>query len=71
MSEKTWGTVFNRYLARGHDHASAAHEADQWEKRTDATRWHRCPSTHCERTQECRSPHECSAARRKPVDGGS
>jgi hypothetical protein len=23
-------------------------------------RWHICPSTHCERWQECRSPHECS-----------
>jgi hypothetical protein len=25
-------------------------------------RWSRCPSTHCERAQECRSPSECSAA---------
>lgn len=25
-------------------------------------RWKRCPSTHCERHQECRSPHECSAS---------
>lgn len=23
-------------------------------------RWCVCPSTHCERHQECRSPHECS-----------
>jgi len=22
--------------------------------------WKRCPSTHCERAQECRSPNECS-----------
>ena len=22
--------------------------------------WRHCPSTHCERSQECRSPHECS-----------
>lgn len=22
--------------------------------------WTRCPSTHCERSEECRSPHECS-----------
>ena len=22
--------------------------------------WERCPSTHCERRQECCSPHECS-----------
>ena len=25
-----------------------------------APHWTRCPSTHCERSQECRSPHECS-----------
>ena len=25
-------------------------------------RWKRCPSTHCERAEECRSPNECSAA---------
>ena len=24
--------------------------------------WVNCPSTHCERSQECRSPSECSAA---------
>ena len=24
-------------------------------------RWALCPSTHCERRQECSSPHECSA----------
>lgn len=23
-------------------------------------RWRICPSTHCERSQECRSPNECS-----------
>jgi hypothetical protein len=23
-------------------------------------RWKICPSTHCLRWQECRSPHECS-----------
>jgi hypothetical protein len=23
--------------------------------------WKRCPSTHCERAQECRSPSECAA----------
>jgi len=25
-------------------------------------RWRNCPSTHCERAQECRSPHECSGS---------
>lgn len=29
----TWGSVFNRWLARGHDHGSAAYEADKWEAR--------------------------------------
>lgn len=24
-------------------------------------RWRKCPSTHCERAQECRSPRECSS----------
>lgn len=26
--------------------------------------WRICPSTHCERAQECRSPHECSGTGR-------
>lgn len=29
----TWGNIFNRYLARGHDHGSAAYNADRWEER--------------------------------------
>jgi hypothetical protein len=57
----TWGTVFNRYVSRGHDHSSAAFQADQWEKRQHQRRWSECPSTHCERRQECASPHECCA----------
>lgn len=32
-------------------------------------RWRKCPSTHCERAQECRSPHECSSTGRR--DGHS
>ena len=24
--------------------------------------WERCPSTHCERAQECRSPNECAGS---------
>lgn len=31
-----------------------------WKSPTD--RWKHCPSTHCERRQECASPHECCAA---------
>lgn len=64
----TWGAVFNRYIAKGHDHASAAYAADQWEKRQDRTRWKRCSSTHCERHGECRSPHDCSAAKDRTED---
>lgn len=59
----TWGAVFNRYIAKGHDHSSAAYMADQWEKRQRPNRWKDCPSTHCERSGECRSPHECCAQR--------
>jgi hypothetical protein len=58
----TWGTIYSRYLARGHDHGSAAFNADQWEKRQHRSRWKHCPSTHCERRQECASPHDCSAS---------
>ena len=29
----TWGDVYCRYLAEGHDNGSAAYAADQWEKR--------------------------------------
>jgi hypothetical protein len=56
-----WGVIFNRYKQRGHDPASAAYMADQWEKRQHPDRWKNCPSTHCERRQECSSKNECSA----------
>lgn len=59
----TWGVVYNRHVAKGMDQSSAAHLADQWEKRQRPDRWKDCPSTHCERSQECRSPHECCAKR--------
>lgn len=39
MSEPTWGDVFRRHLARGMDHADAAHRADEWWKRQTG----RCP----------------------------
>ena len=60
----TWGTIYQKYVRRGHDHADAAFRADQWEKRQDVDRWRRCPSTHCERRQECASPHECCATKK-------
>lgn len=60
----TWGTVYRRHLQRGEDHGSAAWAADQWEKRQQHDRWKRCPSTHCERRQECASPHDCTATGR-------
>jgi hypothetical protein len=59
--DNTWGAVFIRYKARGCDPSDAAFRADQWEKRQDNTRWARCPSTHCERAQECHTPNECGA----------
>lgn len=63
---RDWGSVFNHYKAKGCDPSDAAHRADQWEKRQDGARWSRCPSTHCERRQECSSPNECSAKHRPP-----
>lgn len=57
---KTWGDVFNFYKRQGHDPSSAAVKADEWENRQP---WANCPSTHCERSQECRSPSECSGLR--------
>jgi hypothetical protein len=32
--------------------------------RRAAPNWMRCPSTHCERHQECRTPHECAGTGR-------
>lgn len=29
-------------------------------------RWQRCPSTHCERSQECRAPHDCTVKPKPP-----
>ncbi|NTJ46555.1 hypothetical protein G6K93_05945 [Agrobacterium rhizogenes] len=29
----SWGAIFSRYIAKGHDHGSAAYAADQWERR--------------------------------------
>lgn len=58
-----WGTVFNRYKKRGCDPSDAAYRADQWEKRRQPDRWKGCPSTHCERSGECRSPNDCAAPR--------
>ena len=61
-SRKTWGTVFSHYKAKGCDPSDAAYHADQWEKRQHSDRWKHCCSTHCERSEECRSPHECTAS---------
>jgi hypothetical protein len=52
-----WATTYNRKLAQGHDHGSAACAADAAEKRAAAN----CPSTHCNRSDECHSPSDCSA----------
>lgn len=61
----TWGAVFNHYRQKGHDSSSAAFQADQWEKRKYPNRWSECPSTHCERRQECSSKFECAANLRR------
>lgn len=58
----SWGDVYRRYLGRGYDHGAAAYYADQNEKRKYSKRWKHCPSTHCERSHECRSPNECCAS---------
>jgi hypothetical protein len=45
----------------------AAHSGEECQRiaraalTADDDPWNRCPSTHCERAQECRSPNECSA----------
>lgn len=57
---KSWGDVFNFYKHQGHDPSSAAAKADEWEKHRP---WNRCPNTHCERAQECRSRGECCAVK--------
>ena len=62
----TWGDTFNRWLAKGHDHGSAAEKADAWEARVKAGR-RACTSTHCERRQECASPNDCSGDFAPPV----
>ena len=33
LKVKTWGDVFYAFLAKGHDHGSAAYEADRWEQK--------------------------------------
>ena len=60
--KNSWGAIFNRLKANGHDPSSAAYMADQWEKRQHSGRWKHCPSTHCERREECASPHDCCAS---------
>lgn len=54
----TWADIFWKYVRRGEDRSAAAMMADGWEKRQK--NWKRCPSTHCERRQECASPNGCT-----------
>lgn len=63
---RTWGDIYKRWLAKGHDHGSAAEKADAWERRV-ATDARTCTSTHCERRRECSSPSDCSG----DFDGGA
>ena len=57
MSAADWNTIFWKYIRKGHDRSSAAYEADKASVQKPS-----CTSTHCERAQECRSPHECSGS---------
>jgi len=53
----SWNDIFWKYVRKGHDRSSAAYEADRWQARNPVEP--SCCSTHCERAQECRSPHDC------------
>lgn len=55
----TWSDIFWKYVRRGEDRCAAAFMADNWERRQKPN-WARCPSTHCERRQECASPNGCT-----------
>lgn len=55
-------TMFESFKRRGFSDVDAEHEARQWEKRQHADRWKHCCSTHCGRSEECRSPHDCAAS---------
>lgn len=37
-------------------------ELDRDRAERNTPRWSRCPSTHCERRQECASPSECASS---------
>lgn len=58
----TWTTAFNAHRKAGQNIHESMFFASQWVKRQYADRWKHCSSTHCERTGECCSPHECDAA---------
>lgn len=54
--------LFESFKSRGLSDIDAEHEARQWEKRQHQDRWNHCCNTHCERTEECREPHDCCAS---------
>lgn len=53
---------FDKLLRSGKSPIEAAYESRQWEKRAYPNRWSQCSSTHCERSEECRSPSDCCAS---------
>lgn len=57
MKKKSWSEIYWNYRRKGEDNSSAALRADEYVSRDQP--WHYCPSTHCERCEECRSPNEC------------
>lgn len=57
QSEGPWGYTFRRWLRKGHDHGSAAYEADKAEKRYAKE----CPNRRCKALGECANPGKCLA----------
>jgi len=52
---------FDKLLRSGMTAVDAAYESRQWEKKAYPNRWSACSGTHCERSEECRSPSDCCA----------
>ena len=57
-NRQTWGGIFWKYVRKGHDFSDAAMRADLWLSKQSTIL--SCTSKHCERSMECRSPHDCS-----------
>lgn len=49
-------------MERAVEEAEYRREAREDDKLSYVGRWAHCPSTHCERRQECASPSDCAAS---------